>query len=879
MSEPGKTTLLDWWLRYVRLEWRVFPLRPRTKIPLIPKEEGGRGCIDATIDEEIIRRWYAMCPAANIGIATGYQFFVLDVDVKNNGDESFDYLAQQHGAFPDTIQQVTGGGGKQLLFASPSDFVVRNSNNELAPGIDIRGEHGYIVAPPSIHPETGRRYFWDGLKPIEEQKILPAPAWLLDWLRRKSSGQPVNGQPQKTATPIAAKLSSGNRHNTLLSIAGSMRRRGLEAAEIFVVLQKVNKDRCNPPYGEEHLQKMAESVMKYPPDTRFNVFRAAAPDQPGPAEPAVTDETGKASPVDVESAIDAAIGEKDLVAVMRLAPAVAQVRPQFRAVIKAKLKIGFGREWPESLMKEFDRAITDALGEPESDGQGQFSSRLPPGGEAGGSTGVPFEGPNLLPFPLTDAGNGERMALLFGHDVRYCTEMKKWLVWDGKRWAVDEVNVMRHKGKEMARLLYAQALHEPNQAQAKLIEKHARASEGYSAISNALGQAASEKGIAISALQLDQHPYLLNCPNGVVDLRTGNLLPHAQEFFITKLCPVSYDPAAECPQFLDFVEWAMGGGPPNPDKELSDRTMRLVGFLQRALGYGLTGDVTQKVVFVFYGLGGNNGKTTLLTLFRNLLGRDYASLLLIETVMAGKASDSIARADMADLRGARFVQTTEVGKEDKLNEQRLKYLTQGMGWIKSKRLYENPIEFEATHKLYMDCNFRPKVKVSDEGTWRRLKLVPFEVTVEEDKKDLHLSDKLNSEMQGILAWAVRGCQAILLNGLGEPPEVKDAGTDWRDNDDPLKEFLDDCCELDEGQFCTIPDMMGAYQHHCKESGERFPLGRSAFNELMAAKGFTQDRQLSKETGKTTRFWMGVGINSETRKQLAASRPHLPQYQD
>lgn len=845
MSEPeAKTTRVDWALRYVRLGFPVFPLGVRSKHPMIPKDDGGNGCLDATLNEKQATVWWTRWPHANIGVRTGDSFFVLDKDLKKGGEESLEYLQHQHGVLPDTRQQTTGSGGTHYLFQLP-DFRVQNSDSKLAPGIDIRGHHGYIVVAPSIHPETGRRYIWDGLLPLEEQPIAPAPSWLLDWLRRSGS-RAVTDTPKPATLP--PKLAQGQRHNTLLSIGGSMRRRGLTAEEIFPVLAKVNQDRCNPPYDEAHLRKMAESLMQYPPDARFNVFRAPEPVAPVAQEPPAAELP--IDPADVEAAIDEAIGRNDLVGVIRLAPEVAKVRPQFRAVIKAKIKIHFGREFPESLAREFDRAIEDAA----EDGQGQKPPAAPP--EAGPDD--PPGGPNLLRYPLTDAGNGERMVAMFGTEIRYCTEMKKWLVWDGKRWALDELNVMRQKGKLMARLLHLQALSAGDNRVA--YEKHARASESYAAIANALGQAATEPGIPISALNLDQPPFLLNCINGVVDLRTGKLLPHNREFLITKLCPVAFDPKAKCPRFLRFIEWAMGAKTDNEDAELSPATMGLVGFLQRALGYGLTADVSEKAVFVFYGEGGDNGKTTLLTLFRDLLGRDYGNLLLIETVMAAKQTDSTARADLADLRGARFVQTSEVGKEDRLNEQRIKYLTQGMGYIKSRRLYENPLEFEATHKLFMDCNYRPKVAGVDEAIWRRLKLVPFEVTIGEEKKDKQLPGKLREELPGVLAWAVKGAMLWCEKGLGDPPEVVEASAEWRDHDDPLRDFLEDCCELGEEEFVSVADLSMAYQWWAKQRGERFPLGPSAFNERLYSKKFKQDRR--RISGKTVRIWTGLQLTAD-----------------
>ncbi len=840
-------------LRYIRLGWPVIPLKG--KIPLTPN-----GSKDATLNESQARGWWARWPDANVGIATGHRFFVFDVDIKGVGEESYEYLIQKHGAFPNTIEQITGTGGKHLLFALPPDFPVRNSASALAKDIDIRGKGGYIVAAPSIHPDTKREYVWDGAQELEDQKLAQAPDWLLAWLK---AGIERKGETPTGAAPIHSKLPKGERHNALLSIAGSLRRRGLNADEIYPVLSRVNQDRCDPPYEEAHLRKMADSVMQYPPDTRYNVFKQLVP----PAEQQPSDEADKnlaLSAPDVEAAIDEAISRKSMTDVMRLAPEVAKLRPQSQAVVIAKLREGFRDEFVP-LSKWFEKALKDAAATSKGDGADE-----PPPATSNQDGGYP----DLCGYPLTDSGNGERIVALFGKEIRYCVEMKKWLVWDGLRWAPDEMNVMRQRGKRMARILYEQSVGR------SLVEKHARASESFAAITAALGSAATEKGIPISAAELDQHPYLLNCPNGVVDLRTGKLIEHDRGFLITKLCPVPFEEKARCPQFLKFIEWAMGGG----DAELPDRTVRLVSFLQRAFGYALTGDVSEKAVFVFHGERGNNGKTTLLTLFRDLLGRDYSGQIVIDTVMSMRNQDATARADMADLRGVRLVVTSEVEKEHKLDEGKIKYMTAGMGNIKSCRKYENPIEFQATHKLFMDCNHRPKVRGVDDAIWNRLKLVPFDVTIPKDEIDLQLSAKLRTELPGVLAWAVRGAVAWKKDGLGNSPEVMNAGIEWREHDDPLKEFLEDACEVDDpetrktsagaegGLFVQVSELAAGYAWWAKQTNERFPLGREAFTERMEAKGFKRSRsRRCGPDGKQARTWEGIQLKAEVASACRKSK--------
>jgi len=561
-----------------------------------------------------------------------------------------------------------------------------------------------------------------------------------------------------------------------------------------------------------------------------------------------------ANPADVEKAADEAIAANDVAAAMRLIPELAKLRRVSQVVIVAKLRQHFKRIWKD---REFTQALNEAM-------DAQRSARTPPPDDRDPDAPAP-DGVDLLPFPLTDAGNGERIAAMFAGEIRYCVEMKSWLVWDAVRWVVDHFDVMRQKAKAMARLLYEQA----ERGDRPTVKSFARGSESYGATTAALQFASTEPGIRITAAELDQHPYLLNCPNGVVDLRDGKILPHNREFLITKLCPIIYNPSAKCDRFLGFLQWAMGA---NPDAEISERTARLVGFLQRAFGYALTSDVSEKAVFVFYGKQGNNGKTTLLSLLRDLLGRDYSGQIAIETVMAtAKQQDATIRADLADLRGVRFVVTSEVERESKLNERTIKYITAGNAPIKSCRKYENPIEFWATHKLFMDCNHRPTIRGSEDAIWKRLKLVPFEVQIDDGSIDKQLPDKLRAEMQGILVWAVRGCMEWIRNGLGEPPEIKAAGKEWRDHDDSIKEFLDDCCNVDldtvksphpeERLFVPVSDLTAAYRWWAKQHGEKFPLGREGLKEKLESKGFWENRS-RRINGIQTRTWEGLELRRE-----------------
>jgi predicted P-loop ATPase len=271
-AQPStSTTMLNSALRYSRMGWAVFPLigkRPDGKL-------APNGSHDATLDEAVIRDWWLRNPKANIAIATGMKFWVLDIDTKNAGDETLDEWESEHGKLPPTIQQVTGTRGTHYLFSLPSDFIVSNSQGSLGQGVDTRGTGGYIVAAPSIHPDTRQSYYWDGLDELENQEILPAPDWLLTKLRTK----------QRTGSPtvIPTKIPKGQQHYHLVSIAGSMRRRGLDYPEIIAVLAVTNKERCEEPGPIENIEQIARSVCKYPAGKLPHEYRQAA--EPSDQEP------------------------------------------------------------------------------------------------------------------------------------------------------------------------------------------------------------------------------------------------------------------------------------------------------------------------------------------------------------------------------------------------------------------------------------------------------------------------------------------------------------------------------------------------------------------------------------------------------------------
>jgi hypothetical protein len=243
-------------LRYARLGLAVIPLEAGRKKPIFDKWTS-----IARADVPLIRKWWTQTPNANVGILTGAisRCFVVDVDAKNGGLETYETLIHKHGRFPDTWQDMTGGigGGFHLYFRYPA-FEVRNAVG-IFQGIDVRGDGGQVVAPPSVHPDTGRRYEWDGLKEIENTPMADAPLWLIDVLHGKSD------RKVSDKFPIEQKIPKGVQHMTLVSLAGKLRQLGLNADEIYPSLIAVHDKRCAEPGPKENVRTIADSMMRYQP--------------------------------------------------------------------------------------------------------------------------------------------------------------------------------------------------------------------------------------------------------------------------------------------------------------------------------------------------------------------------------------------------------------------------------------------------------------------------------------------------------------------------------------------------------------------------------------------------------------------------------------
>jgi putative DNA primase/helicase len=338
--------------------------------------------------------------------------------------------------------------------------------------------------------------------------------------------------------------------------------------------------------------------------------------------------------------------------------------------------------------------------------------------------------------------------------------------------------------------------------------------------------ARQEPGIPVLPEQLDADPWVLNCPNGTLDLRNGRLGPHIRGDLLTKRTGVPFDPYADCPTWEAFLERIMGSDSP------------LMGFLRRAVGYALVGVVTEHVLFFLYGRG-RNGKSTFLNTILFALG-DYA-ITVNADLLTSKGQDEHPTG-VADLQGRRFVSTIEVEDGRRMAESLVKTLT-GADRIRARRMRQDFYEFDPTHTLFLAANHKPTVRGTDEGIWRRIKLVPFKVQIPDDEVDRDLPARLRAEAPGVLAWAVRGCLEWQAEGLAEPAAVAEATADYRAEMDVLADFLGERCQVAPGLRARAGPLYRAYAEWAKDTGNH-QLSMNKFGRLLSERGFPPEKSNS-----------------------------------
>lgn len=450
-------------------------------------------------------------------------------------------------------------------------------------------------------------------------------------------------------------------------------------------------------------------------------------------------------------------------------------------------------------------------------------------------TGPSDKQPALLAFPQNDYGNALRIKVRYGDDLAYSHPEKSWFVWDGRRWAKDITGEVIRRAKHTMIEFFSEAA----EFGSREAENFAKKSLNQKDLKSALESLQSELPANVS--EFDKHRHLLNFKNGTLDLSSLKLGPHVKADKITKLVHYDFVPGAACLLFLKFLNRVVGE--------------QLISYMQKAIGYSLTGETSEKVVFITHGAG-NNGKSTLLDIIRQLIP-EYSAKILIDSLMVRPGGESTnALADLADLRGARFANTSETEYGQRLSEGRLKRITQGIGEIKAVRKYENPIKFVETHKLWIDANHLPVVNGSESAIWNRLHAIPFSVEIPPNEIDRELPAKLMEEAEGILAWGATGAYKWYGEGLGRPSAISEATDAWRTDMDRIAPFLEEMCEVcpdDPGAWVEQETLRTAYTDWCERRGEKYPLSSQQFNSYLESKRLKR----GKADRGSKRVWYGL----------------------
>jgi P4 family phage/plasmid primase-like protien len=446
---------------------------------------------------------------------------------------------------------------------------------------------------------------------------------------------------------------------------------------------------------------------------------------------------------------------------------------------------------------------------------------------------------------LTDTANAARLAGHYGDQLRWVPEWG-WIPWDGKRWAIDQEEIAMKYAKATARSIYTEAAQAEDDSRARDLASWAGKSLNRSRLDSMLYLAKPE--LQARPENFDADPWLLNVANGILDLRTGQLKPHDKSSMLTKITGIEYNPAAGCPTWERFLDRIFRG-----DRLLTE-------FIRRAVGYSLTGDTSEQVFFFCYGLGAN-GKSTFANAIHDLLS-EYAMKARAEALMI-RRFDSIPE-ETAQIAGVRFLLAAELGEGQRLNEPLIKDLTGG-DKLRARLLYRKSFEFYPIAKVWLYGNHKPVIHGSDEGIWRRPKLIPFEVTIPEAERDKRLPEKLRAELPGILAWAVRGCLDWQRQGLNPPAIVNTATAEFRAEQDIIGQFIDDCCIQSNLARVTAGALYGAYKTWC-EAGGMTPKINVVFSRQLAERGIITEKD---SEGKNRRdasgraYYLGIGLREGT----------------
>lgn len=442
-------------------------------------------------------------------------------------------------------------------------------------------------------------------------------------------------------------------------------------------------------------------------------------------------------------------------------------------------------------------------------------------------------------FARTDVGNARLIAHHHHNNLKFDHLRKQWMLWSGHRWHADPSTKVQEIVKATIRRRYLASYRDFTGEESQREAKWTATSESMSRIHAALQLAQSEPLLSDYGKSWDANPWLLGVRNGVIDLRTGKLRMGRPSDRITFQCGTSFDPTAQCPKWLQFLSSTFVHAD-------------LIAFIQRAIGYSLTGATTEQCLFLCYGSGAN-GKSTFLNVMHALMG-DY-SYNLPFSAFEQNARSAISN-DIAALPGRRFVIANETNESVRLNEARIKALTGG-DIITCRKLYAENFEFRPVCKPWLAFNHKPIVRDDSHGFWRRVRLIPFTQLFEGTSANSNLFYELLEELPGVLRWSLEGVLAWKKADLGQTEGMKYEAGRYRKESDPTNDFLSDKYVVDPSAYVAAAELWGSYLAWVAENHELYPLNRQEFARRLEDRGFTQARV----GHNRTRAWRGLRSSS------------------
>lgn len=441
-------------------------------------------------------------------------------------------------------------------------------------------------------------------------------------------------------------------------------------------------------------------------------------------------------------------------------------------------------------------------------------------------------------------GLNARLVRKFGDIIKYCKPFNKWFVFDSKKWQEDQSETIMKLAKSTVRGIYQESAKSDDVFRRQSLAKFALSSEKLSHLTAMITLSRSD--VPILPKQFDGDHWVFNTLNGTVDLKTGKLRPHNRTDFIRKMSNVAFNQNATAPTWERFLRDIFAGDD------------ALIRFIQKAAGYSMTGSTDEQCLFFLYGKG-KNGKSTFTETLQSIFN-DYAMRLSTEALMSTRHGEKEASNDIARLAGMRMVVTSEIPDDQRLNESKVKDLTGG-DTITARFLYGEFFDFKPSHKLWIFGNHKPVIKGTDLGIWRRIRLIPFNVTFTDETADPKMKSDLIDELPGILKWMVDGCLLWQQEGLGIPAAIADATAEYRSEMDMIAPFIADRCFVGKELYVKTGDLFKAYQAWCRDTGAR-EVSQTKFGNYMTDQGFVSSKDPIRIDGKTSRLRYGIALLGE-----------------